>query len=218
MSDLQPSLTLLIGFIGLPLFMLGGLTYLTKSWKLFILIIVWVGLTATLSLLGITADFSTLPPPALLLLATAFTLAALLAFSSLGTALTQLSTTFLIGFLSFRIIVELLMHQAVTEGVAPVQMSWNGSNYDMLAGVSALIIAPFADKIHKNILMGWNTIALGLVLWTVSVGVRSLPIPIQQFELGLWVTQFPFIWLPTVLAPIAFLGHLLLYRKLLNTK
>jgi len=103
----------------------------------------------------------------------------------------------LIGFLAFRIVFELLIQRAVTEGVAPPQMSWDGLNFDIIAGVTAPVIAPIATRLSRMILLTWNTLALTLVLWAVSVAVRRLPTPLQQFEpTGLWVMAFPFVWLP----------------------
>ena len=217
MMPVQPSSLLTLGFILLSLSIVFGVGYALKSWTVTLALISWAALTAVLAVSGVLSDFSRLPPPSFILLATSIILAVSLAFSRIGASLAALPMSFLVGFLAFRIIVELLIHRAVVEGVAPPQMSWNGQNFDIFAGVSALLLAPLADRLPRGVILGWNTLAMMLLLWTVSVAVRSLPTPLQQFEpTGTWVTEFPFVWLPSILVSIAFVGHMVIYRKLLR--
>ena len=125
--------------------------------------------------------------------------------------------SFLIGFQAFRIPIELLIHRAVAEGIAPLQMTWNGMNWDILSGISALLLFPFANKIPRWGLLVWNTLALALLLWIVGVAVLSFPGAFQRLRPdNIWVAYFPFVWLPTVAVTSALLGHVVLFRKLLG--
>lgn len=133
-----------------------------------------------------------------------------------GAALARLSWAVLVGFQSFRILVELVIHQAAVEGVAPPQLTWfPGWNQDMLTGVSALCLAPFAPRVPQSILRLWNYAGMGLLAWVVGVAVLSLPSPVRQFDTpNVWVAFFPYIGLPVVLVGSALLGHLVVLRKL----
>jgi hypothetical protein len=44
----------------------------------------------------------------------------------------------------------------------------------------------------------------------------SMPGPLRQFDgpPNVWVGDFPFVWLPTVMVAAALLGHLLVFRRL----
>ncbi len=124
---------------------------------------------------------------------------------------------FLVGLQSFRILVEIAIHQAVVEGVAPPQMTWTGRNLDIVTGVGALLLAPFATKLPAWSLHLWNAIGLGLLVNVVSVAVLSMPTPFQVFEPdNVWVVFFPFSWLPLVLVIMAWLGHVVLFKRLLE--
>ncbi|MCU7934788.1 MAG: hypothetical protein KZQ99_07900 [Candidatus Thiodiazotropha sp. (ex Dulcina madagascariensis)] len=211
----QPSTFLVSAFIILPLLMISGLAFIAKSWKFTLYLGLWVLCTGIFAYSGRLTDFSTLPPPGFALLIIAIFAAISLPFSKAGAFLSKQPLQLIVGFQSFRIIVEIAIHLAVLEGVAPPQMSWSGLNYDIFAGISALLIFPLAQRITKWSLILLNTVALCSLLWTLFVAVCSLPIPIQQFTpAGIWVTVFPFNWLPSILVPIALLGHIALFRKL----
>ena len=130
---------------------------------------------------------------------------------------TELPLSFLVGFQGFRIVVEALIHLAVQEGVAHPTMTWFGTNWDITAGVSALMLAPFANRISSFILQIWNVSMALILVITVVTGVMAAPTPFRQImgePANTWVAHFPFVWLPTILVFCAWLGHIVLYRKL----
>jgi hypothetical protein len=133
--------------------------------------------------------------------------------------LAELPLSFLVGFQGFRIVVEMLIHKAVQEGIAHPTMTWSGTNWDLVAGVTAVLLAPFAKRLDHRVLQIWN-VSMALVLMvTVVTGVLAAPIPFRQImgePANTWVTHFPFIWLPTILVFCAWLGHIVLFRKLAN--
>ena len=188
-----------------------------KSWVVLIAGAAWLLLTGVLARSGLLADFSATPPRIALLLFPAILFAILLGVSKFGTRLSLMPLAFLIGFQAFRIPVELLIHRAVEEGIAPPQMTWTGWNLDILSGVSALLLFPFARKIPRWGILTWNTLALALLLWIVGVAVLSFPGPFQRLKPdNVWVAYFPFIWLPTVAVTSALLGHVALFLRLLR--
>lgn len=209
------SLPLHFGFVVLSVGLLFGAARSIRSKAALIGGAVWLGATAALGASGWLADFSGQPPRMFLVLVPLVGGAMWLAFSSVGSKFCTLPLGFLIGFQSFRILVELLIHQAVAEGVAPPQMTWTGLNWDVLSGLTAIPMAIFHKRLPARAIQAWNLAALGLLLWIVGVAVLSFPTPFQQLHPdNTWVAHFPYIWLPTACVFTALLGHLVLMRKL----
>jgi len=203
-----PSLLLQLGFVLLSL----ALAAFVGWWSRRPLIpALWLLLTAGLALGGVL-QLIVVPPPLLLLLVVG--LVGLVSWHGRG-RWRDIPLRLLVGMQSFRIVVELLIHLAVVEGVAPEQLTWTGLNFDLLTGLSALLLFPFAERLPRWALMIWNLLALGLLINVVTVAILSLPLPIQQFEpVNAWVAFFPFQWLPMVMVMLAALGHVALFRRL----
>lgn len=178
----------------------------------------WLGLTGGLAASGRLA-FGPMPPPMMLLVVAMFALVVALALSPLGRRLaTGLPLAALVGFQAFRIAVELLLHRAHGDGLLPVEMTWLGWNYDIVTGLTALLLglALARGPRSRALVAAWNT--LGLVLLTVIVVISILATPIFTVLAtdppNIWITHLPFVWLPTVLVALALLGHLLVFRRL----
>ncbi len=204
-----------LAFIVLAVVMALAVGGALGSWRGMLAAMVWLALTGGLASSGVLARFSAVPPPMLLLLVSSLGLTLWLGLSSAGRALARLPLAVLIGAQAFRIAVELRIHWAVDEGIAPVQMTWTGLNFDILTGLTALVVAPLAARLPRPVLLVWNTLGLGLLLWVVGVAVLSMPTPLQRLHpSNTWVAFFPFVWLPAVLVPCALVGHVALFRKL----
>jgi hypothetical protein len=185
----------------------------------------WLGSTGLLALLGFWADFDARPPHLPLLVLPALGLPTLLAFSRTGTRLAHgVPIALLVGFQAFRLPLELVMHQAAVEGTMPPQMTYTGSNFDIVTGISAAVVGAIAAWGHapRWLLLAWNTLGTALLIAILVIAVASLP-TFQAFGsdpslLNTWVAYFPFVWLPAGLVSAAVLGHLLLWRRLLGAK
>lgn len=213
----EPSLFLQLGFIALPCLMILFASLVCRSWKLGAILAFWATVAGALGATGWLSAFSRTPPPIVFLLVATLIITGVLSLSRLGPTLASLTIRMLITFQAFRIAVEILIHQAVLEGIAPPQMSWEGLNLDILTGITAIGFGFFADKIPHWILHLWNAAGLFLVSWVVGVAILSMPSPIQQLRPdNVWVAFFPFVWLPTILVGFAIGGHILLFRKLLE--
>jgi len=212
---MYPSLFLQFGFISISVLLILSLSWLIKSKSALIIGVTWLLTTGFIAHSGYLTDYTSLPPRMLFILFPTFIGVLILAFSSIGTSFRDLSYSIIIGFQSFRIIIEFLIHSAVTENIAPPQMSWHGMNFDIIAGITAIPVALFASKLTKTHLFIWNTVSLFLVLFVLTVGALSIPSPIQQFTPdNTWLSYFPFLWLPTVAVACAVFGHIILFRKL----
>ena len=129
----------------------------------------------------------------------------------------------LVGFQSFRIGVELLLHRAYTEGLMPVQMSYTGRNFDVVTGITAAVVAIWLARGHRSpaVVFAWNTLGLLLLANVLIVALLSAPTPMRQFmnePANVWVTRAPWIWLPAVFVWAAIAGQALVYRRLWNER
>jgi hypothetical protein len=190
----------------------------TRSARVSAGICLWLTLTAILASSGRLLRFTVFPPPMGLLITTSCVLTLCLAFSKAGTRIAALPLSWLVGFQSFRIVVEILIHSSSTIGLAPPQMTWSGMNFDIITGVTALLLAPVVDRVPRVVLFVWNTVGFGLLVWVVLVASLSFPTAFQVFHPdNTWVAKFPYVWLPAVLVTAAFLGHVVVFRRLLKT-
>ena len=219
----DPTVLLRALFVALSVVMAGGFVGAVRyvggpAGRIAAIVAVWMGLTAGLAGAGLLAHFD--PPRVLPLFLVAFGTTVYFSRTDLGGALANsLPLVVLVGFQSFRIVVEIGIHLAGTEGVAPMILSWSGWNFDIATGVSALVLVPFVNKLPRVALLAWNTAGLLLVLAVVAVAVMATPGPMNVLltePANIWVSHFPFVWLPIVLVQSAVLGHLLVFRRLLE--
>lgn len=183
----------------------------------------WLALTAGTAAAGLLR-FGGGPPTALLLLALALGGAVGLGLSPLGARLAAgLPLPVLVGFHGFRVLVELLLDRAYREGLAPVQLTYHGRNFDIVTAVTALALAALLargrlpPRLVRPVVGGWNAMGAALLLNVVGVALLSAPTPFRTFHnepANVWVTRAPWVWLPTVMVVAAIVGHVLVWRRL----
>lgn len=137
------------------------------------------------------------------------------AFSRVGAALlAAVGPAGLIGFQFFRVPVAVFLQGMYQTGQAPVQMTYAGLNFDIFAGLTAPAMAwlVWRGKVGSYAIWAWN--AFGLVLLASALFMQGD----SRVFTNEWASAFaPYVWLPTVLAPAALLGHLLVVRWLLSS-
>lgn len=229
----EPSNLLLYGFLALiPLTIAAALVGVSRSardhpgsWstkKVALMLAVWMAITAALALTGLTGRWDLRPPPAMALIFGAFIITILLARGRFGEQVALgVPLASLIAFQSFRFPLELLLHRAYTDGLMPVQMSFEGQNFDIISGLGGIVIGGFFLATKKDVPRGlawaFNLVGLVLLLNIVGVAITSTP-PFALFgpdHLNVWIEVFPFIWLPAVFVMFALFGHIALTRRLL---
>ncbi len=120
-----------------------------------------------------------------------------------------------------RVPVEIVLLWLYQSQQVPQSMTFEGRNFDILSGLTAVPMAWYAFKdadIKRFPLFIWNIICLALVLNVVTIGILSAPTPLQQWAFdqpNIGVLKFPFVWLPSVIVPIVILSHLVAIRQLL---
>ena len=119
-----------------------------------------------------------------------------------------------------RIFVEIILFWLFLYKYIPKLMTFEGRNFDVLAGLSAPLVAYFGftkNALSKKFMLVWNIICLLLLLNIVVNAVLSAPFPFQQFAFeqpNIAVLYFPFVWLPGFIVPVVLFSHLVLIRRL----
>jgi hypothetical protein len=196
----------------------------TRRWVIgtALLLATWLALTAGAAARGAFQDFSSFPPPILRLVLGAAALTVGLALSPVGRRLAGgLSVAWLVGMQAFRIPVEVALWQLHADGVVPVQMTFEGRNFDILTGLLAVALAALAARqlLPTWGLALWNLVGFLLLANIVGVATLSMPIPFRMFHnepANTVVTLAPFVWLPAFLVQAALFGHLLVLRRLIT--
>jgi len=186
-------------------------------------ILLWTALILLLSYKGFFSDFRKMPPRPALVILLPLPIIMSIAFSKAGTQLLRsVPTHWLIWMQSFRIIVELLLLLAFVSGKIPIQMTFEGRNFDILTGILALPAGYLLVR-KKNFAVKFaivfNITGILLLLNILVIAVLSMPTPIRYFmnePSNALVAQFPFILLPGVLVPIAYTMHIFSLRQLLS--
>ncbi|MEO5912250.1 MAG: hypothetical protein ABIP95_15285 [Pelobium sp.] len=123
-----------------------------------------------------------------------------------------------------RVPVEIVLFWLFLNKAIPELMTFEGRNFDIIAGITAPLIAYFGitkNKLNQHTILIWNFICLGLLINIVINALFSAPSPIQEFAFeqpNIAILNFPFSWLPTFVVPIVLFGHLTSIRQLLRTK
>ena len=94
----------------------------------------------------------------------AFAGAAFLAMSKLGRRVASATPwAVLVGYMAYRLPLELILNRLNAEGSLPVQMTFHGLNYDIVTGATALPLTVWAVRSTppRMLLLGWNTLGSG---------------------------------------------------------
>ena len=186
----------------------------------------WLAVAAAVGWLGVTAAYVAsglvqAGPPGLL----GFFLIAVggavgLALSPLGTRMAnQIPLVALVGFQTFRLPLELVLHAWAETGTIPGQMTYTGHNFDILTGSSAAAILAWASTsghVPQWLLIGFNALGSALLLAVMTIVVLSSPLPIKQYPGDPIILAFylPYAWILPVCVAGAMCGHLVLWRSI----
>ena len=169
---------------------------------------------------GLLNRYDPMPAPGLLLVLFVTLCTVGLALSDAGRRLAGgVPLAVLVGYQVFRVPLEVLLHRLYLEGVIPVEMTYEGRNFDIASGLSAAVLAVFLarGRVPAAVVAAWNVLGLALLINIVAVAVLATPTRFQAFTDGppnLLPSMLPYVWLPTLLVQAALLGHLLVFRAL----
>jgi hypothetical protein len=209
-------------FILLPLALVGWLVWRLPATRARAVAAIvagaWMGATWAAAASGFLRQWEVAPPPFLILPVGIVALATALAMGSCGRQLIAGTPLWmLVGVQGFRLPLELAMHALADRGIMPPQMTYTGWNFDILTGVSALIVAALAyRRPSRAVVMSWNLLGLLLLVNIVTIAIVSTP-RVAAFgpdRLNTFITYPPFVWLPAVMVLAALAGHLVIFRAL----
>jgi hypothetical protein len=185
------------------------------------ILVAYIAVPGVLAQLGVLDRYDPLPAPALGLLLSLTLLTVAIVLSPLGTRLALgIGLGAAVALQAFRVPVELLLHRLYVEGAVPIQMTYSGRNFDVISGVSGLILGIWllsGRRVPSSIVLAWNILGLALLANIVGIAVLSTPVPFRRFveePANLLPSTFPYIWLPSFLVQVALGSHLLVFRQL----
>lgn len=184
---------------------------------------VWL---ASLALLAHNHFFQQLdvrPPRFVLVMGLPLLLIVGLLLTSRGRSWTsQLPLSILTGLHTVRIPVELALYGLYTYQQVPQLMTFDGRNWDILAGLTAPVMAYFTFGRHQlpvRWLLIWNGLALGLLINIVTLAILSAPLPFQQLALSqpnVAVLKAPYVWLPGYIVSVVLFSHVVAIQRLIK--
>lgn len=188
-----------------------------------VVLLVWLTFTLIIATSGFLADFSAMPPHLLLVvLPPLFFILVLLSSKSFIAHTEHFNVFWLIYVQSFRILMEFILWLLYRYNIIPVQMTFEGYNFDILVGITAPFVAYycFVKKTWSpKIALVWNFVGILLLANIVVIALLSTPYPFRQFmntPANTIIFYFPFVWLPTFVVPFALFLHLTAIRRLLK--
>jgi hypothetical protein len=200
---------------------LGEAPRQTRRWWVGTLfgVTIWLVVTGVASASGVLRA-QTLPPPLALFMLSSLIVAVSAAFSRLGSRLIDgLPIAALVGVQAFRLPLELVLHRWHAEGVIPVQMTYQGFNFDILTGISALLVCAWSifrkTPPSRALVVTWNVFGILLLVNVMTIAVLSSPLPFRVFTTGVPVLlafYFPYGWIIPFCVGGALFGHLVVFR------
>jgi hypothetical protein len=125
----------------------------------------------------------------------------------------------ILGTQSFRIVVELFLHQLWIDGLVPKMLTFLGANVDIYVGASAPLIAWLSTRGRSGMKLAliWNVLGLLSLTNVVIRAVLTAPGPFNAIHAevpNLMIGTFPFMFIPGFFVPLAVVLHVLAVRAI----
>lgn len=214
--------TTLLTVILLRRALIAGEVPTKKVWMVFGILLLWLIVQDVVASSGFYLEFDVMPPRFLLAIVPPLvSIIALMSIKSSREAILKLPLFFLTAISMVRIPVELCLYWLHQQGKVPQLMTFEGRNFDILSGLSALVIMYLIhqNKINNRTLLVWNLVCLGLLFNIVINAILAAPLPFQQQAFdqpNVAVFYFPFIWLPSLIVPAVLFAHVAAITQLLR--
>ena len=211
------------GFIAYAANVVGPSKRNSTPTVVFTFMAVWLFVIALLTYQGVFEDTTSFPPR--LFIAVGLTIIALVTlFGSKGSRdfILQMPITTLTYVHIIRVPVELVLWWLALEKWVPIEMTFEGSNFDILTGVTAPFAAVFLVGMRSKSTFAaviWNIAGIVMLANIVIMAVRASPYfynPESFAVPNIAVLQFPFIWLPTFVVPVVLFAHIASILKLVT--
>jgi hypothetical protein len=193
------------------------------SGKVLLILLPWLVVQAAIAYSGFYLITTTIPPRIALMGPPALAFFIGMFVSRSGRSfIDQLDVKTLTLLHVVRLPVELVLWWLCVYKAVPQIMTFEGRNFDILAGISAPVIYYFGfvrKSLGRTFILAWNVLCLGLLLNIIFHAVLSVRTPFQLFGMdqpNVAILYFPFIWLPACVVPLVMLSHLAAIRKLVS--
>jgi hypothetical protein len=214
---------LCLGYLAAVSIIIATLTarYLGERLRVLLLgLPLWLLYVGLLSYSGVISN-PALRPPGIVYVAFPATVFVVIAFAFSGAG-ARIASAFplwvIIGMQTFRIGVELLLHQLAVDGLAPRLVTYQGANMDIWIALSAPLIAWISTRggWGEGLALGWNVVGLLTLANAIAVGALSAPgLNIIHREVpNIAIGAFPFTYIAGFFAPLAMALHALSIRAL----
>jgi hypothetical protein len=193
-----------------------------KSAILFWACLLWIILQSIIGITEFYTDTYGTPPRFVLLVIPPLLITLLLLFTKRGREyLQQFDLKWLTAIQAVRIPVELCLYWLCAAKFVPQVMTFEGRNFDILTGITALIIYFLISKkkATRTVLILWNIFGLALLFNVVIHAVLSAPTTFQVFAFdqpNVAVLYAPFNLLPGFIVPVALFAHIASLLQLAN--
>jgi hypothetical protein len=179
----------------------------------------WMALTWVAAMSGILQQWDRRPPPFLFMPIGVLGVSLILACGGVGARIARYIPLWaLVAIQGFRFPLELAMHALVARGIMPTHMSYSGRNFDIVTGITAIVVALLVKTGYAGhrLVSAWNVLGLALLVNVVTVAIASTPMfrAFGDDRVVTFVAFPPFVWLPAVMVVAALAGHLVIFRAL----
>lgn len=205
---------LLITLLSMILFHLGT----GRNRKVAVVSIVWIIVAGIIAYSGFFEDDASLPSRFPLIPVSA---AALCLYFYRIVDITKVDMRMLLAVHALRFPVELVLHRLYLQRKVPVIMTFDGWNFDIGIGLSAIILLCYSFIAHRKLpdsfFLIWNATGIVFLAVIISIAILSSPVPFQTFAFdqpNVAVLEFPFTYLPLYVVPVVLASHLLAIKAL----
>ncbi len=193
-----------------------------NSKKFIVFILVWLTFVGLTAYSGFFAQTGAHPPLLGLVVFPTFVLMLFLFNNKKGKSfIDSLDIRWLTILHTIRIPVEIGLFYLFVSKMIPIEMTFEGRNFDILAGITAPLVYYLVfvnrSKSKKSLLI-WNILFVGFLINIIVTATLSIESPLQQFgfeQPNIGVLHFPFIWLPSCIVPIVMFSHFAAIRQCL---
>jgi hypothetical protein len=185
---------------------------------------VWFSYAGLLGYFGVLKNTATRPPGIAFLVVPVFVFLFIFIVavvrSSAGARLALAFPLWIIlGLQSFRVGVELFLHQLWINGLVPKMLTFEGANVDIYIGASAPLIAWFSTRgrLGMRLALAWNVLGLLVLTNVVTRAVLTTPGPFNLIHAEVpnrMLGTFPFLFIPGFFVPLAVVLHVLAMRAI----
>jgi hypothetical protein len=186
-----------------------------------IFICIWIAYTFLLAGSGVLESFSL--PPRVPLLIVIPAIAVILFVTSRPWFKDSIRNTpvyTLIYIQAFRIVVEVLIYSAYRNDIYPQRTTFEGLNFDIVVGCSALLVGYLAQKnlIGKTAIVVWNFLSLAILGLTVYSFISAYYFTdYVSATNNVEFVRMPYLLLPAVLLPYAVFFHVASIRQMFQS-